>query len=258
MRAVLLGFFLVFFASVVGVQVIPVASAPEPEAIALRIAFPRDGARVTSDSLTLQFKISGIMLGVKSDIVRGRELENSPIGQYISVIIDGRPAFSVKGAPISMYGQEDNYFERRYRFSLPSNLKNGSHTIRMFPVRSFGESYKGKKVYEETFFYYNEKSPNYGVDLTEPCVIYNQPSSNIKFKENVPVLLDFYVDNCEISSDGYTVRLDLDDANIRDLDKWCPYYIYGLKKGKHKLTLQLLDKSKKAVGEKQEGTFVIY
>ena len=49
--------------------------------------------------------------------------------------------------------------------------------------------------------------------------------------ESQPVLLDFFISNCELTSDGYKVRLIVDGDAIRTLTSWQPYYIYGLKKG---------------------------
>jgi hypothetical protein len=59
--------------------------------------------------------------------------------------------------------------------------------------------------------------------------------------EGRPILLDFYVSNTELSPDGYRVRLTVDGKVNRTLSFWQPYYIYGLKKGKHTVRLELLD-----------------
>ncbi len=37
------------------------------------------------------------------------------------------------------------------------------------------------------------------------------------------------------------MRLTIDNANQRTLSAWQPYYLYGLKKGVHRIRLELLD-----------------
>jgi hypothetical protein len=43
------------------------------------------------------------------------------------------------------------------------------------------------------------------------------------------------------------VRLTIDGKVNRSLTSWQPYYIYGLKKGRHKIRLELLDSKDKLV-----------
>ncbi|NDB85948.1 MAG: hypothetical protein EB127_25100 [Alphaproteobacteria bacterium] len=50
-----------------------------------------------------------------------------------------------------------------------------------------------------------------------------------------------------MSVDGYKVKLTIDGKIQRTLTSWKPYYIYGLKKGKHTFKLELLDPSNKVV-----------
>jgi hypothetical protein len=61
------------------------------------------------------------------------------------------------------------------------------------------------------------------------------------------VLLDFYITNCQLSKDGYKVRLTIDGSDQRILTNWVPYYLYGLSKGKHRIKLELLDEKNKVV-----------
>jgi hypothetical protein len=80
---------------------------------------------------------------------------------------------------------------------------------------------------------------------------YNEPSDNMPLTEGQPILLDFFISNCELTKDGYKVRLSIDGKGTRTLTSWQPYYIYGLKRGRHKVKLELLDPDDKVV----PGTF---
>lgn len=80
------------------------------------------------------------------------------------------------------------------------------------------------------------------MDLSAPYLTYNIPVGSYNLEEGDPILLDFYIKNCELSPDGYKVKLSIDGKEIATLTEWRPYYIYGLKKGKHTIGLQLLDR----------------
>ena len=125
------------------------------------------------------------------------------------------------------------------------------HTIRAFLCRSYGESLKGSKCFSAVYFFIKDKKIDRSMSLRTPYLTYNEPSEHVTYSVDVPVLLDFYIHNCELSKDGYKVKLSIDDEHIMDLDKWRPYYIYGLKKGKHIVRLQLLD----AEGAEAPGVF---
>ena len=73
---------------------------------------------------------------------------------------------------------------------------------------------------------------------------YNGWTNYATWRVNMEILGDIEFDEI-VSADGLKVRLIIDDKIIRDLVSWCPYYIYGLKKGEHKITLELIDKQKK-------------
>lgn len=88
-------------------------------------------------------------------------------------------------------------------------------------------------------------------DLSDPYLTYNEPSGHLPLEEDQPVLLDFYVTNCELTPQGYNVLLTVDGATKRKLSSWQPYYIYGLTKGKHTVVLELLGFD----GKRVKGSF---
>jgi hypothetical protein len=54
------------------------------------------------------------------------------------------------------------------------------------------------------------------------------------------LLLDFYLINTEISSEGNKVKATIQD-NEFIIDEWVPYYIEGLTKGEITIKLELID-----------------
>jgi len=150
----------------------------------------------------------------------------------------------MNGPSIEPFNEDGWYYNQSYKFKIPYKLRPGLHTLRVFAVRSFGESLKGERsFYSMYFFVGGDKSQKNEQDgmLSQPYLTYNEPSGQVPLIEGKPILLDFYISNCELTPDGYKVRMSIDDTVQRILTSWSPYYIYGLNKGKHKIHLELLD-----------------
>jgi hypothetical protein len=222
------------------IQVLPVSRTPESNAIVLAIAVPKAGEIKERNPVWVQFRLDGYALGSGSPSDRTKELNLSKMGQTVHVIIDNEPYFAVNDPSIDPFNEDGYYYDSSYKFKIPYTLKPGVHTIRMFPARSYGESLKNENTFQATYFYVGNQTGVPDANLKEPYLTYNEPDTHITLTQDKPVLLDFYVRNCELSSDGYKVFLTIDGSNRRTLASWQPYYIYGLSKGKHTIRLQLM------------------
>jgi hypothetical protein len=229
-----------------GIRTMPVARTPESNTIVLKIAIPKDG-QVMGTPVWVQFRIDGYALGAASQFERASEVVETKMGQTVHVVIDDHPYFPVNEPALDPFDEGGYYYDMSYKFEVPSRLKEGMHTIRMFPARSFGESLKGDKTFAAINFYVGSVKENPDMDLSQPYITYNEPSNQLYLVENKPVLLDFYVTNAELSPDGYKVRLTIDGKVNRTLTSWQPFYIYGLKSGRHSIQLELLDEENKLV-----------
>lgn len=233
------------------IQILPINNAPEPQAVTVHLIFPLDGVFLDQNPVKVQVRVEGFALGIKSAVDRAKVLPNTPIGQYLNVVVDNKYSFAFTGPSIASLEPEGNYFERMYVFDLPFTLEPGRHSLCIFPVRSYGESLKGKGCLEGSFFFLKREDRFFGVDFSKPYIIFNAPIDTINVKEKDPLLLDFYVGNCTLSPDGYKIKLTIDNSIVRYLVKWCPYYIYGLKSGEHKIRLQLVDSKQKLITTEQ-------
>ncbi|NGX56048.1 MAG: hypothetical protein K1060chlam5_00282 [Candidatus Anoxychlamydiales bacterium] len=233
------------------VQIISVNESPMSENAAISIVFPKTNKTETSSDVKVQLRVRGFSIGNRSQVPRTNDLANSRLGQSIHVIIDNESYFAKAGPSIAPFDEEGNYYESMYKFKIPFSLDSGEHSIRVFLARSFGESIKSSEGFASSYFYVNSLDPKIDQDLDAPYITYNEPSSYMRFKEQEPILLDFYISNCELSQDGYKVKVIVDNKITRILTRWTPYYIYGLKKGTHKIKLELLDKNDQRV----EGEF---
>lgn len=233
------------------IRVLPVPRTPESNTVILAIAVPKDGEMKTRNPVWIQFRLDGYPLGAASQFDRADEIAVSKMGQTIHVVVDDYPYIAVNEPSIDPFNEDGYYYDTSYKFEIPYSLKTGMHTIRMFPARSFGESLKGENTFQTTYFYIGNRDDGPKVDFSQPYLTYNEPSDQIPLSENQPVLLDFYLSNCELTQDGYKVILTIDGKNKRTLTSWQPYYIYGLKRGKHAIRLQLVN----ARGQVVKGPF---
>ncbi len=227
-------------------RVQPVARTPEADTIAVAIAYPKPEQVLRSGKVWVQARVDGFALAADSPFERADELATTDMGQTLHVVVDDLPYFAVNEEALDPFIDQGFYYDTSYKFEVPGRLSQGAHTLRIFPARSYGESLKGTRTFSAFAFYVGSeggKTP----DLSKPYLTYNEPSNRLHFSQGSPILLDFYISNCELTPDGYRVRLSIDGKTVRTLTVWVPYYLYGLPKGKHTIRLELLDRSEKLV-----------
>lgn len=232
-------------ASDANVQTVPVLPTPESSTVVLKIAIPQPG-EVVGRPVWIQFRIYGYPLGTESQFDRASEIATTEMGQTIHVVVDNEPYFPINEPALDPFDEAGDFYDTSYKFQVPFRLSDGSHTIRMFPARSFGESLKGDQAFAAINFYVGSETGT-NADLSAPMLTYNEPSPQMYLTEGKPILLDFYLSNVSLSSDGYKVRLTIDGKVNRVLTSWQPFYILGLKKGRHKVRLELLDERNQQV-----------
>jgi hypothetical protein len=228
------------------IRVVPVDPTPEPFEIKTTIEFPKEGKILTSQKASCQVRLEGYPLGTDSEFPRAKEIWNDPKGQGLHICIDSQPYFEMNEALIDALDDVQEYYDQTVNFDIPFDLQPGMHVMRVFPVRSFNEGLKGSGCFAARIFYYRDKKDNLSFDPSKPYLTFNEPQGEYDFGPD-PLLLDFYITNCELSKDGYKVRLTIDSDNQRVLTQWAPYYIYGLTKGKHIIRLELIDAQNKLV-----------
>lgn len=226
------------------VRVVPVPRTPEGDNVQVYLMFPKSEEVKMDQPIRATMRTEGLYFGVDSDFPRAKEIYNDPQGQSLHFIIDEDPYISINEAFIDALDNNEIYSDQKFDFDLPK-LKPGMHVIRAFPVRSYNESYKGDNCFLSRVFYVKSKTPADEVDLSVPFLTYNEPQGDYDYSPTEPVLLDFYISNCQLSPDGYKVRFSVDGKVVRIITQWTPFYIYGLKKGSHKIRLELLDPANK-------------
>lgn len=249
-KALIFGTIFFFFPLLAEIRVVPVISTPVQDRAKIKIVYPENEEMKNSLPIRMVVIVSNYSLGEDSAFQRTQEIYNWDIGQSIRVVIDNRPFFAKITQQIAPFEEEGIYFQSIFEFYLPQDLAEGSHVLRAYLVRSYGESLKNPFSFDAVTFYYKDKKKLSEVDLNAPYLTYNEPAVNHSYDDNKPILLDFYVKNCKLSQNGYKVKLIIDKKDIYFLDKWSPYYIFGLRKGIHQLRLQLMDSNNKLVSGK--------
>ena len=239
------------------IRVVPVPATSEPDAVKLSLVFPKRGRTENSTPIQVQLRLNGYAVGTRTDVPRAKEIYNDSEGQAVHVIIDNNTYFEINESLIDALDDNADYYVQVLEKNIPFKLKEGFHLLRAFPVRSFNESLKGDNCFVASFFYFKSTKGPQPFDLTTPFLTYNEPMGEYPFLAGEPILLDFYISNCQLSQDGYKVRLTI-DGNERMLTEWTPYYVYGLSKGKHTFRLELLDQRNMPVaGQLSDHTEVI-
>lgn len=221
-------------------HIVPVLPSPESNNVNSIILQPVEGTICPSDPVNMQVLLEGFPLGTNSSFPRAEQIRNSSKGQSLNFVIDTQPAISVNEEVINSLDGTENYFDDMINVDIPWALEKGEHLLRVFPSRSFGEGIKGDGAFTTRLFYFQEEGPEI-YDIYAPFITYNQPTGKYQYDIGGPILLDFYVSNCELSTDGYRVKLMIDGQQERMITLWVPYYIYGLKPGTHNVRLELID-----------------
>ncbi|HBK65939.1 MAG TPA: hypothetical protein DD000_21250 [Cyanobacteria bacterium UBA11166] len=154
------------------------------------------------------------------------------MGPHLHVILDDRPYIAV------------------YDTTQPlvlENLSAGTHTLRVFPVRPWHESFKNEGAYSQTTFHVFTKTPDYNPDPALPLLTYSRPTGTYGAE---PIMLDFYLTNAPL----HLVATENPDDNTADwriratvngesfvLDRWLPIYLKGFKEGKNWVQLEFID-----------------
>lgn len=153
-------------------------------------------------------------------------------GNHLHLIVDGKPYQAV-------YDPSG--------FKYPETLSPGVHTAVVFASRPWHETWKDAESIDVVTFYVGKKTNERPIDYSKPLLLFSRPKGtqggdNLMNPTNAArVLFDFYLWNVDLTPGGYKVQLGI-DGRTWYTDQWRPFWITGLKDGKHTFTLRLLDK----------------
>lgn len=185
----------------------------------------------SSNSINYTFDVTEYELGAQTADAATRGIANSGKGQHIHFIVNNGP------------------YSAHYMPGVSNQLEDGNYVVLAFLSRSYHESVKSTGAF-------HVENLNVGgaaveeADLSAPHLFYSRPKGTYKGEDTKKLMLDFYLVNTSIGSDGNKVRATI-NGNEFMIDEWVPYYIEGLPMGEVSIKLELLD----AEGALIEGPF---
>ena len=126
-----------------------------------------------------------------------------------------------------------------------NNITPGTHTIRVFASRPWGESFKNDGAYAQTTFSVLTETNDNRPDDNLPLLTYNSPTGSYSAE---PILLDFYLTNAPLHSVAHR-DFNLQDWRVKAtvngesfyLENWQPIYLTGFNRGENWIQLELVD-----------------
>ncbi|MBE9097180.1 hypothetical protein IQ252_25545, partial [Tychonema sp. LEGE 07203] len=170
---------------------------------------------------------------------------NLGLGPHLQVLLDNQPYAAV------------------YDINQPltlSDLKPGTHTLRVFAARPWEESFKNEGAWAQTTFHVFTKTDDNNPDRTLPLLTYSSPQGSYGAE---PILLDFYLTNApphqaaqENSQDeilDWKIRATVNGQSFA-IDQWQPIYLKGFKPGKNWVQLEFIDERGNSVNNAFNNT----
>lgn len=228
----------------------------------LKIVSPAPGSTVNTSTVPVKLDLSGDLKGYQPGMN-----PDTKMGNHIHVILDNQPYeayYNIDGGP----------FELR-------NVADGEHTLRVFASRPWHESYKNDGSFAMVKFTVKNGNANTNqpvttntgqqmsnansnanatatpegkamqsstagaVDASKPLLTYSRPKGEYKGTDADPIMIDFWLDNAQLTGDGgeYRVRYSVNGGEAKFIENWQPLWLQGWTPGKHTVKLELVDKA---------------
>jgi hypothetical protein len=151
------------------------------------------------------------------------------------------------GPHLHVFLDEDNY-QAVYDTATPlvlTDLKPGTHTVRVFASRPWHESFKNDGAFAQVTFSVLTPTQDDRPNPDLPLLTYSRPQGSYGAE---PVMLDYYLTNAPlhiVAQDDkdvkdWRVKATIDGTSFI-LDRWQPIYLKGLKPGQNWAQLEFID-----------------
>ncbi len=229
------------------VQIIPLESTPLISD--MKIGFHTNNEVLTRNN-PLYLRVRSYLLGVSTYSPSLMGMRQSPLGTTLAIFFNGDQRIYLRKVDVSNVSDSKLSFEKDFRKYLPSKiakeLQEGKNGVTVVAVNSYGESMKKPFAIETRIIDYGKRVPrNHELEekMQKPYILYNEPTG--RFMKGEPVLLDFISLNTSISPKGNHVIVKIDGEEIAKIEKNVPHKIMNLPRGKHLVSLTLVDSSGK-------------
>jgi hypothetical protein len=236
----------------------------------LKIISPADGAMINGSTVEVKLELGGDLKGYMP-----HKDPATQKGNHIHVILDNQPYeayYELNQGPFELRNVAEGRHTLRVFPSRPwhESYKNeGAFQMVYFNVKGGGNPEKPTTTNTGQTMAAPSKSPatktdtaaasptparegkDYApstagnVDRTKPLLTYSRPKGEYKGEDTDPIMIDFWVSSGKLIGDGgdYRVRYSVDGGEPKTLEKWEPIWLSGWIAGKHRVLLELIDKS---------------
>ena len=208
-----------------GIRLTPFNDSPKYPESQLRLKTPVHGSNVASGAVAFDYDLSNFQLTKMTGGVHAEHMANSQQGQHIHNIVDNEP------------------YTAHYTTEFTKNIPDGQHVVLSFLSRSYHESLKHRGAYDLRLVNVGAGTITpLNANLSAPHMFYSRPKDTYSGNDTKKVMLDFYLVNTSLSSDGNKVRATINGSEFM-LDQWLPYMMEGLPAGQNTVKLELVDAS---------------
>ncbi|MBR9830794.1 phosphopeptide-binding protein [bacterium] len=213
-----------------GITIYPADIAQDFPDAKLTLNNPKDDAQLKVGENQFDFTVSDYELAVQTDDAMNRHCANSEKGQHIHFILNNAPYLA------------------KYEPSFKAELGEGNNVVLSFLSRSYHESIKNSTAFVLKNFPIGKVENTF--DEKAPHLFYSRPKGEYSGKDAEKILLDFYLLNTELSTEGNRVQVEINGTSFL-IDQWQPYFVEGLKEGENTFRIKLIS----ADGAPVEGPF---
>ncbi|NMM49786.1 phosphopeptide-binding protein [Flammeovirgaceae bacterium KN852] len=203
------------------ITISPVNNSPEFEDSMLEMMSPSESGSMEQGMVQFNFNVKNYTLASQTQDADIKQCANSAKGQHIHLILNNQP------------------YSAHYDANFEKELEAGHYVSLAFLSRSYHESLKNPDAYVIRQFTVGDVDAE-PADLTQPHMFYSRPKGEYSGADIKKVLLDFYLLNTDLSSEGNKVRATINDDTFL-IDKWQPYFIEGMSMGENTIKLELID-----------------
>ena len=126
-------------------------------------------------------------------------------------------------------------------FQIPvAQLRKGANLLKVYLVRSWGESVKQPEAFAFVPFFYEVNPGLSWVAPKRPILTLVSPRGTYKGDAAKKILFDFMVQNPEKQQTSYRVHYTLDGKKLQ-LESGKSYYFYNLTPGEHELRVEVVN-----------------
>lgn len=187
----------------------------------LHLSSPSEDEKVTAGKVNFEFEVKNYQLREQTEGAEERHCANSEDGQHIHFILNNGP------------------YQAKYDPQFEAELVEGNNVVLAFLSRSYHEGIKNGKAYVLKNFPIGTSSD---FDYDAQHLFFSRPKGVYSGEDAERILVDFYLINSELSTEGNKVELTIDSEEFI-LDSWQPYFVEGLSKGEHQFRLRLIDQN---------------